>query len=79
MKTRYILIGAMLCAAIKSLYQDIVYKTAEGMAEVVLKSWTDRAITIPLAVLMLIVCGVIIFLDKRLESKDEEDKDTSND
>lgn len=44
-----------------SLYQDFVYKTAEGYANYILNGgWTDRSITIPFAILAL----CIVFLTR---------------
>ena len=48
--------GMIVYACVQSLYQDIVYKTAEGFAEHILNGgWTDRSITIPVAIIILIL------------------------
>lgn len=51
--------GIVAYACVLSLYQDIVYKDAQTYANYILNGgWTDRAITIPLAILGLILVSV---------------------
>lgn len=58
-KVKDIIKGALIYACLSSLYQDIVYKDAQGMIDHLLEGgWTDRAKTIPVAIIILI--GIVI-------------------
>lgn len=63
-KKDYLLYGMIIYSAGYSLYQDLVYKTAEGMIKHVENSWTDRSITIPIALILLVLTVSIIVIDR---------------
>lgn len=48
--------GALCYSAILSLWQDLIYKNAENYANRILNGgWIDRSITIPLAIIWLLI------------------------
>jgi len=47
--------GYLSAICLYSLYQDIIFGTAEKCAEHILNNWTDRSITIPIAIIFLLV------------------------
>lgn len=58
--------GACVGTAIVSLYQDLVFGNAENYARYILGGgWTDRAITIPLALVLIAASIVSIALVNR--------------
>ena len=56
-----ILRGILIYASINSLWQDLYFGTAERYVAYVLENWTDKSITIPLA---LVILAVAIFWPK---------------
>ena len=51
--------GVLTMACLTSLYQDIVFKDAQGMATYLFNGgWIDRAATIPIAILGLLIVGM---------------------
>lgn len=59
MKGKKFFAGMLVYASITSLLQDLVYKTGEAYAEFVRNSWIDRSITIPLAIIGIIISFVL--------------------
>lgn len=60
------LAGAAVGTAIVSLYQDLVFKTADRYAEYILNGgWTDRSITIPLVLIIIAsAISVVVFVHR---------------
>ena len=55
----YFFEGAVFAVALKSLWQDLEYGTAEAYADYILNGgWTDKAITIPIAIGLLILVAI---------------------
>ncbi len=58
MRTNDFFRGCLVTIFITGLYQDIIYGSAQKYAEYVLLHWTDRGITIPIAIIGLIIVFV---------------------
>lgn len=54
--------GVITAIAISSLWQDIVYGTADNFARYILNGgWVDRSITIPVAIVALVLVAISAF------------------